>query len=86
MKIKPSFEYHLWFLLTLIAAVLSAFIIPNPWLRAGGVALFSIMCHLFGQKEGDIAARADEAAKAEATKSASSGDEGSKDEPVVAKS
>ena len=57
MKIKPSFEYHLWFLLTLIAAVLSAFIIPNPWLRASGVALFSIMCHLFGQKEGDIAAR-----------------------------
>lgn len=59
---KTLFEYQLYFLLMLIATVLSAFIIPNPWLRVTGVTFFAILCHLFGVKEGELMAKA--AAKA----------------------
>lgn len=64
MKVKPQFEYHIWFIVTLIATVLSAVVLPNPWLRGVAVCGFTIMCHLFGHKEGDVIGRTDEVQKA----------------------
>jgi cell division protein FtsB len=51
---KLRFEYHVWYLLMLIACVVSAFIIPNAYLRCAGVAGFAILCHLMGQREGEL--------------------------------
>ena len=70
MKTKQSIEYHLWFLLTLIATILSALVITNAWWRAGAVSIFAILCHLFGQKEGELITKATAAAEKEAQEKA----------------